>query len=116
MDLDHIIPREYDPRVQPPTSGHKPLEIHTKLTIYGVLEVNTKKREILVEIGLMLDWKDTRLGINADEDMVELDALNLHLVWTPSPYFMHNKVRLLLPDIQGENPSFLNVRDNSEAQ
>ena len=24
--------------------------------------------------------------------MVELDALNIHLLWTPSPYFMHSKV------------------------
>ena len=39
MDLAHIITKDYDARVQPPTSGHKALDIKTKLTIYGVLEV-----------------------------------------------------------------------------
>ena len=44
----------------------------------------------------MLDWTDTRLGIKTDEEMVELDALNRHQVWTPSPYFMHTKVCISL--------------------
>ena len=57
--------------------------------------MNSNNREILVEVGLMLDWTDTRLGIKPDEEMVELDALNLHQVWTPSPYFMHSKVCML---------------------
>ena len=113
IELNHIIPKGYDARLQPQTSNHKALELHTKMTIYGVLEVGCKRtvlkniyskilqvnnnnREILVEVGLMLDWTDTRLGIKPDEEMVELDALNLHQVWTPSPYFMHSKVCISL--------------------
>ena len=58
--------------------------------------MNSNNREILVEVGLILDWIDTRLGIKPVEEMVEMDALNLHQVWTPSPYFMHSKVCIIL--------------------
>ena len=59
-----------------------------------MVQVDNNKREVLIEAGLMLEWKDTRLGIKPDEEMVELDAMNVHQVWTPSPYFMHSKVCL----------------------
>ena len=53
------------------------LEVGCKRTvlknIYSkILQVNNNNREILVEVGLMLDWTDTRLGIKPDEEMVEL--------------------------------------------
>ena len=77
IDLNNIIPKGYDARVQPPTDHHKSLEIHTKLTIYGVLEVRSEE-------GSALTGSSLSALINVPLTLPNLSLIHL-LILAPHP-------------------------------
>jgi hypothetical protein len=52
------------------------------------LQVNRDVRDILYP---SRGWPDAGLENKPDEEMVELASLNLHQVWTPSPYMVYGR-------------------------
>ena len=37
-----------------------------------------------------------RLNMEGNDEVVELDSLFIHQLWTPQPYFQHSKVRNII--------------------
>jgi hypothetical protein len=37
-----------------------------------------------------------RLNMEGNDEVVELDSLFIHQLWTPQPYFQHSKVRSII--------------------
>ena len=74
LNLTSMLPRDYDPRLQPSGQDGNALQIGVQMNVFGVLEVKLFNRiyisihvqidlneeDIIVELGLKFTWIDER--------------------------------------------------------